>query len=336
MQEEEEQQEENEIESGQCYIEIDKLQDLGINVADLKKLKESGCYTVQSLQMRTKKDLLNIKGISEAKLDKIIDAVHKLIFSGFITGSQQLTKRREVVKITTGSKELDTLLGGGIETMSITEIFGEFRTGKTQLAHTLCVTTQLPLDVGGGNGKIAYIDTEGTFRPERIEPIATRYGLDAGAVLDNVIFARAYTHEHEMQLLSQVCAKMAEDQFRLLIVDSVTALFRVDFSGRGELADRQQKLAKVMSTLMKIAEEFGVAVIVTNQVVADPGAAAMFTADPKKPIGGHIMAHASTTRLFLRKGKGEQRICKIYDSPCLPESEATFSINSDGIGDAKD
>lgn len=199
-----------------------------------------------------------------------------MVFSGFITGSEFLQKRKEVIKITTGSKDLDALLGGGLETLSITEVFGEFRTGKTQLAHTLCVTSQLPLEAGGGNGKVAYIDTEGTFRPERIEPIAIRFGLDPAAVLDNIIFARAYTHEQELSLLTQVCAKMSEDQFRLIIVDSVTALFRVDFIGRGELADRQQKLGKLMSTLMKIAEEFGVAVLVTNQVVADPGAAAMF------------------------------------------------------------
>ncbi|KAH7825012.1 putative Meiotic recombination protein DMC1 [Monocercomonoides exilis] len=320
----------------QSFMEIDKLVELGINAGDVKKLKEAGCFTVQSLQMRTKKDLLQVKGISEGKLDKILEAVQKVVFNGFITGSEYLLKRKEVVKITTGSKELDTLLGGGLETMSITEVFGEFRTGKTQLAHTLCVTCQLPLEAGGGNGKVAYIDTEGTFRPERIEPIAVRYGLDPGAVLDNIIFARAYTHEQQTGLLTQVCAKMAEDQFRLVIVDSVTALFRVDFSGRGELADRQQRLGKLMSMLMKIAEEFGVAVLVTNQVVADPGAAAMFQADPKKPIGGHIMAHASTTRLFLRKGKGEQRVCKIYDSPLLPESECTFTISSEGITDSSE
>lgn len=220
--------------------------------------------------------------------------------------------------------------------MSITEVFGEFRTGKTQLAHTLCVTSQLPLEQGGGNGKVAFIDTEGTFRPERIEAIALRFNVDPASILDNIIFARAYTHEQQLSLLTQVCAKMAEDQFRLLIIDSVTALFRVDFSGRGELADRQQRLAKVMSALIKIAEEFGVAVYVTNQVVADPGANMTFVADPKKPIGGNIMAHASTTRLYLRKGKGEQRVCKIYDSPCLPESECTFTIGAEGIADNTD
>ncbi|KAG8342693.1 meiotic recombination protein DMC1 [Trypanosoma vivax] len=238
--------------------------------------------------------------------------------------------------MTTGSAALDQLLGGGVESMSITEAFGEFRTGKTQIAHTLCVTCQLPLSMGGGNGKAVYVDTESTFRPERIKPIAERFGLDVDAVLANIIVARAYTHEHQMHLLSMVAAKMAEEQFSLLVVDSITALFRVDFSGRGELAERQQKLAKMLSSLIKLAEEYNVAVYITNQVVADPGGASMFVADPKKPVGGHILAHASTTRLSLRKGRGDQRICKIYDSPSLPETECVFSISEQGIVDARE
>jgi meiotic recombination protein DMC1 len=253
-----------------------------------------------------------------------------------LTGTELLQKRKEVIKVTTGSSAFDQLLNGGIETMSITEVFGEFRTGKTQLCHTLCVTTQLPNEMHGGNGKVAYIDTEGTFRPERIKPIAERFGLDPNAALDNIVIARAFTHEHQMDLITQIAAKMVEDQYRLLIVDSVMALFRVDYSGRGELAERQQKLGRMLSKLMKLAEEFNVAVVVTNQVVADPGGAAMFVADSKKPIGGHVMAHASTTRLYLRKGRGEQRICKIYDSPCLPEAECVYQISNEGIIDAKD
>ncbi|KAK2945425.1 putative Meiotic recombination protein DMC1 like protein [Blattamonas nauphoetae] len=334
--EQEELEAQDEVQDVQSFIEIEKLQELGVNAGDIKKLKDVGCHTIQSLQMRTRKDLLSVKGLSEAKLDKILEHASKIAPLGFVTGSQFLQKRREVIKVTTGSKDLDLLLQGGIETMSITEVFGEFRTGKTQLAHTLCVTSQLPFAMNGGNGKVAYIDTEGTFRPERIEPIAVRFGLDPTAVLDNIFYARAYTHEQQLLLLVELCAQMAVDQFRVLIVDSITALFRVDFSGRGELADRQQKLAKLLGMLMKVAEEFGIAVFITNQVVADPGAAAMFQADPKKPIGGHIMAHASTTRLYLRKGRGEQRICKIYDSPMLPESECTFQISNEGIVDIGD
>ena len=317
-------------------IEIDRLTEAGIPAADVTKLRQAGIFTVPGIHMQCRKDLANIKGLSEAKVDKIIEAARKVCDAGFISGVSCLQQRSRVTKLTTGSSSLDRLLGGGMESMSITEAFGEFRTGKTQLAHTLCVTCQLPTSLGGGNGKAIYIDTESTFRPERIKPIAERYGLDGAAALENILVARAFTHEHQMHLLSQTAAKMAEDQFSLLVIDSITALFRVDFSGRGELAERQQKLAKMLSLLIKIAEEYNVVVYITNQVVADPGGASMFTADPKKPVGGNILAHASTTRLSLRKGRGDQRICKIYDSPSLPESECVFSISEQGIVDAQE
>lgn len=256
---------------------------------------------------------------------------------GFTTATEFHQRRAEIVYITTGSQELDKLLGGGLETGSITEVFGEFRTGKTQLCHTLAVTCQLPVENGGGAGKCLYIDTEGTFRPERLVSCAQRFGLNPDEVLDNVAYARAYNSDHQSALLTQASAMMSESRYALLIVDSATSLYRTDFSGRGELSARQMHLARFLRTLLRLADEFGVAVVISNQVVAQvDGASAMFNADPKKPIGGNIMAHASTTRLYLRKGRGENRICKIYDSPCLPESEATFSINADGIGDATD
>eukprot|EP00999_Lentomonas_sp_LEN2_P002660 NODE_536_length_1386_cov_108.259730_g501_i0.p1 GENE.NODE_536_length_1386_cov_108.259730_g501_i0~~NODE_536_length_1386_cov_108.259730_g501_i0.p1 ORF type:complete len:353 (-),score=72.66 NODE_536_length_1386_cov_108.259730_g501_i0:227-1285(-) len=320
----------------ETFEPIEKLQELGIAPGDVTKLKQAGIHTVGGLQMQTKKTLCAVKGLSEAKIDKLLDAASKLTNAGFLTGTEMLDRRQLVVKITTGSQALDNLLHGGVETMSITEMFGEFRSGKTQLCHTICVTSQLPREMRGGNGKVAYVDTEGTFRPERIKPIAERFGLDPDAALENILVARAYTHEHQMNLVSQVGARMVDDQFRVLIIDSVTALFRVDFSGRGELAERQQKLAQMLSRLIKLAEEFNVAVVLTNQVTADPGATATFTPDPKKPVGGHILAHASTTRLYLRKGRGEQRICKIYDSPSIPESEATFALHETGIVDAKE
>jgi len=250
----------------------------------------------------------------------------------FTTASDLHKEREGLLQISTGSAELDKLLEGGMETGSITEIFGEFRTGKTQICHQLCVTCQLPLDQGGGEGKALFIDTEGTFRPERLLAVAERYGLSGEDVLDNVAYARAYNSDHQNRLLDQASAMMAESRFALLVVDSATALYRTDYSGRGELAERQMKLGQFLRKLMRLADEYGVAVVITNQVVAQVDGASMF-ADPKKPIGGNIIAHASTTRLYLRKGRGDQRICKIYDSPCLAESEATFSITQTGITD---
>merc|ERR1719167_1045487 len=314
----------HEIEAEDTFQDIELLQNHGINVADIKKLKAAGICTVKGIQMVTKKKLAVIK-VCGAN-------------SGFRTALQQSLSRKNIFRISTGSNELNKLLGGGLESMAITEVFGEFRTGKTQLSHTMCVTTQLPGEGGFTGGKIIYIDTENTFRPDRLRPVADRYNLDQDAVLDNVLYARAYTSEQQMELLDFVCAKFHEEPgvFKLLIVDSIMALFRVDYSGRGELAERQQVLAQMMSKLQKISEEYNVAVLVTNQMTSDPGATMSFQADPKKPIGGNIIAHASTTRISLRKGRGELRIAKIYDSPDLAECEATFAITQGGLDDAKD
>lgn len=320
------------------FQDIELLQKHGINMADIKKLKSVGICTVKGIQMTTRRALCNVKGLSEAKVDKIKEAAGKLMTCGFQTASDYIIKRKQVFHVTTGSLEFDKLLGGGMESMAITEAFGEFRTGKTQLAHTLCVTAQLPGEYGYSGGKVIFIDSENTFRPERLKDIADRFNVDHEAVLDNVLYARAYTSEHQMELLDFVAAKFHEEGgvFKLLIIDSIMALFRVDFSGRGELAERQQKLAQMLSRLQKISEEYNVAVFVTNQMTADPGAGMTFQADPKKPIGGHILAHASTTRISLRKGRAELRIAKIFDSPDMPESEATFAITAGGIADAKD
>ncbi|KAK7793567.1 hypothetical protein R5R35_000403 [Gryllus longicercus] len=315
---------------------IKSLESHGISAADVKKLQEAGYHTVESVAFAPKKHLIVIKGISEAKADKILMEATKLVPMGFTTATEVHMRRADIIHLTTGSRELDKLLGGGIETGSITEIFGEFRTGKTQLCHTLAVTCQLPIDQSGGEGKCLYIDTEGTFRPERLLAVAERYNLSGNDVLDNVAYARAYNTDHQTQLLIQASAMMVESRYALLIVDSATALYRTDYSGRGELSARQIHLARFLRMLLRLADEFGVAVVITNQVVAQVDGAALFAADPKKPIGGNIIAHASTTRLYLRKGRGETRICKIYDSPCLPESEAMFAINTDGIGDAKE
>ncbi|CAO3701730.1 unnamed protein product [Rhizopus stolonifer] len=315
--------EEQEQVSELFYTEIDDLQAQGIGVADIVKLKSAGLCTVRGVQMMTKRALLKIKGLSETKVDKIKEAALKIQGPGFVTAKQVAIQREKVVKISTGSKQLDALLGGGIQTMSLTEAFGEYRTGKTQLAHTLCVQVQLSSEEGGANGKAAYIDTEGTFRPDRIVSIADRFGVDPEIILDNIVVARAWNSDQQMELVSELAAHFAEQKgvYRLMVIDSIISLFRCDYSGRGELADRQQKLNQMLNRLTKISEEYNIAVFMTNQVSADPG------------VGGHVLAHASSTRLYLRKGRGEERVAKLFDSPDMPESEASYAINSGGIVD---
>jgi meiotic recombination protein DMC1 len=244
-------------------------------------------------------------------------------------------QRKKVVRISTGSKQFDAILGGqvtslshllhalltafrGFQSMSISEVFGEFRCGKTQLSHTMSVVAQLPKEMGGAEGKVAYIDTEGTFRPERIAQIAERFGVDPDSAQENIAYARALNSEHQLELLNTLSREFASGDYRLLIIDSIMNCFRVDYCGRGELADRQQKLNQFLMKLAHMAEEFNVCVLMTNQVQSDPGASALFAgADGRKPVGGHVLAHASTTRVLLRKGRGDERVAKIQDSPGL-------------------
>ncbi|KAG0170829.1 Meiotic recombination protein dmc1 [Apophysomyces sp. BC1034] len=320
---------------GDLSDEDDHDQGHGIGMVDINKLKGAGIWTVRGAQMTTKKNLLRIKGLSETKVDKIKDAAAKIQTCGFMTATEIAKYREQVIRISTGCKHFDSLLGGGIQSMSITEVFGEYRTGKTQLAHTLCVQVQLPSHSGGASGKAAYIDTEGTFRPDRIRAIADRFGVDADIALDNIIVARAWNSDHQMELLTEIAARFAQDKgvYRLLVVDSIISLFRCDYAGRGELADRQQKLNQMLSRLIKISDEYNIAVFLTNQVSSDPGGGMIFVSDPKKPVGGHILAHASATRVYLRKGRGEERVAKIYDSPDMPENEASYAISAGGIID---
>lgn len=313
---------------------ISKLLDNSdISDRDIKNLGQCGYHTVESVAYATRKMLCEVKGISEQKAEKLLQEAMRHCRMGFTNALEFMAKRSDLIQLTTGSRALDTLLDGGIESGSITELFGEFRSGKSQLCHTLAVTCQLPVDRGGGEGKCMFIDTEGTFRPQRLVEIARHYKLDEGTVLGNVAVAKCYNTDHQTNLLHEAAAMMSEHRYSLIIVDSATHLYRTDFIGRGELASRQQHLARFLRMLQRIAEVYGVACVITNQVVATVDS--MMGADPRKPIGGNIIAHASTTRLYFKKGKGENRTCKIYDSPCLAEGECTFAITANGIADAK-
>ncbi|KAH0854636.1 hypothetical protein HID58_051011 [Brassica napus] len=347
------QQDDEETQHGPFPVE--QLQAAGIASVDVKKLRDAGLCTVEGVAYTPRKDLLQIKGISDAKVDKIVEAgmlsyeyKFTLILFGLrswflwvslvLASSMPRDRRSFRLHLDPGSST-KYLKVGGIETGSITELYGEFRSGKTQLCHTLCVTCQLPMDQGGGEGKAMYIDAEGTFRPQRLLQIADRFGLNGADVLENVAYARAYNTDHQSRLLLEAASMMVETrcvEFALMIVDSATALYRTDFSGRGELSARQMHLAKFLRSLQKLADEFGVAVVITNQVVAQVDGSALFAGPQFKPIGGNIMAHATTTRLALRKGRAEERICKVISSPCLPEAEARFQISTEGVTDCKD
>jgi len=310
-----------------------QLTDLpGIGPAVAAKLEAAGIYDMMSLAVMSPTDLGEVAGVGAAVARKIIQASRKLLDLGLMDGMEFAERRANISYITTGSKGFDALLGGkGVQARAITEAFGAFGSGKTQLGSMLAVNVQLPVERGGANGKCVFIDTEGTFRPSRIKQIAEGMGANAEKVLKNIFVARAFNSDHQILLLEKISEMIKNGEpIKLLIIDSLTAHFRAEFAGRGQLADRQQKLNKYMHNLMKLAEQHNLAVYVTNQVMANP--AQMF-GDPTTAIGGHIVGHASTYRIYLRRGKKDSRVAKLIDSPDLPDNEVVFFVTEKGIID---
>lgn len=308
---------------------IDEMPD--IKKQHIEKLKEVGIDSVMKLAIARIDDITAIEGIGEITAKRLIEQARQLVDIGsFKTAEKVFEERKKIKKITTMSKSLDDLLGGGIETGSITEFYGGFSSGKTQICHQLLVNVQLAEKDGGLEKEGVIIDTENTFRPERIISIAKALNLDGEKALKKIFVARAYNSDHQMLCVNKVSQLAKEKPIGLLVVDSLTAHFRAEYVGRGTLADRQQQINKHLHDLLRFAELNNSAVVVTNQAVADPGV--MF-GDPTRHVGGHIVGHTTTYRVYLRKSKENKRIARLVDSPCMPEGDAVFSLNEEGIRD---
>jgi len=306
------------------------LEDLGIGPATSQKLRELGFHTVESIATATAKELEQA-GIGEKKALDVIRKARSCMSLSFIRADELLKMRQTVLRLTTGSKMLDELLGGGLETQTITEFYGEYGSGKSQMCHQLCVNVQLPPERGGLGGAALYIDTENTFRTERIVQMARHLGLDPEEVVKNIVFAEAYTSDHQMFLVDNADKVVKENGIRLIIVDSLTSHFRSEYLGREMLAERQQKLNKHLHKLIRLARAFNAVAIVTNQVMSKPD---VFFGNAVHPVGGHIVAHTSHTRIFLRKSaRGPVRIARLVSSPYLPEGERIFKITENGMED---
>ena len=299
----------------------------GVGAATVEKLELSGFNSIMAIAVATPGELVNASGVSESSARKMIQVAREEANMGFQSGIDLLKKRELVTKITTNVEAFDQMMGGGFETGAITECFGEFGSGKTQIGHLLAVNIQKQ----DPKAIAVYIDTENTFRPERIKDLAEGVGLDTETVLKNIKVARAYNSDHQM-LLAEKVQDLIKDNLnvKLVVIDSLTAHFRAEFVGRGTLAERQQKLNKHMHVLLKLADMNNLCIYVTNQVMSKPD---MFFGDPTQAIGGHIVAHASTFRIYLRKGKKSSRVAKLVDSPNLPEGEAAFMIEKEGLKD---
>ena len=309
-----------------------KIDDLpGVGPATAEKLREAGFDDLLSLAVMSPADLAEQAEIGESVAGKIIAAAKKMAnIGGFVSGGDLLERRKEVQKLSSKVQSIDDLLGGGFETQALVEVYGAFGSGKTQIGHQLAVNCTLPVAEGGFDGDVFYIDTEDTFRPERITQMARGLDLDPDQVLARIHVARAYNSAHQMLLVDEIKRMSKGLNVKMIIVDSLTSHFRAEFIGRGMLANRQQKLNKHLKELKQLADINNALVLVTNQVHSKPDA---MWGDPTKPIGGHVLAHASTFRLYLRKAKGGRRIARLVDSPNLPDGECVYQVTEEGLKD---
>jgi len=313
-------------------VKLDNIVELqGVGRRTLEKLKLAG-FTPELIAVTSARVIAKEADITEEQAYRIAEYIRSELLRGdaFITAKDYWEYRKKIKRISTGCSNLDKLLMGGVETRAITELIGEFGAGKTQICHQLAVTVQLPKDKGGLGGKAIYIDTEGTFRPERVVQIAKRFGLDPDTVLENIVYARAFNSDHQEVLVKKAFEIVKEEDVKLLVVDSLISHYRSEYPGRENLARRQQKLNSHISDLLKLSSVFNIAVVVTNQVIANPE---VYFGSPLKPAGGNVVAHGCTYRIFIKKGREGKRIAKVIDSPCHPEVETVFFISEEGVVD---
>ncbi|MDE1727231.1 MAG: DNA repair and recombination protein RadA [Thaumarchaeota archaeon] len=310
----------------------------GVGPVTSKKLSDAGVHNILDLVVRGPVDISEITGMDiDAAVKLVNKARQQLVENGqlqkeFVTATEIYKRRQDIGKISTGTNSLDTLFDGGIETQAVTEVYGEFGSGKTQLCHTLCVNVQKPKEEGGLDGGVLYIDTEGTFRPERIVSIAKAKGIEPEKALDRIIVAKAYNSSHQELIMQEVGPVIEENKIKLIVVDSAVGLFRAEYLGRGTLSVRQQRLNKFMHLLARTAEAYNIAIIATNQVQSSPDT---FFGDPTRPVGGNVVGHASTYRVYLKKS-GKKRIARMVDSPHHPEQEVLFTVTEGGIADSEE
>ncbi len=319
-------------------IEVD-IGDLpGVGPATKAKLESGGITTILDLAASTVNELVENMNLTDETAHNLVFEAQKLLREkgylekDLVSANELFTRRKNMLRCTTYSQNLDGLLAGGIETQSVTEFYGEFGSGKTQICHTLCVSAQLPVEQGGLTGSALYIDTESTFRPERIAQIARARELDVDGILNNIHVAKIYNASHLELIVRAMGTLIQQNNIKLVIVDSIISLHRAEFVGRGTLSERQQKLNAIMHRLKRVAEIYNVAVVITNQVQATPDT---FFGDPTKAAGGNIIGHASTYRIYLRKA-GQERKAIMVDSPMHPYGDTNFMVVEAGIADPVD
>ncbi|MCK4849530.1 MAG: DNA repair and recombination protein RadA [Candidatus Heimdallarchaeota archaeon] len=310
---------------GKSKQEADFLSTIsGIGPTTRKRLEEASFGTKETIALATRSQLSEISGIAEKTAKLLIKEARSQFDLGLKSGTTYAKMGESRDFLTTSSPVFDELIGGGFETGSITEIAGENGCGKTQISHQLAVNCVSEFDKD-----VIWIDTEGTFRFNRIKQMAEALNIDPETILSRITVGRAFNSEHQMALTEEALTMVPN--VGLIIVDSLMAHFRSEFAGRSSLAERQQLIGKYLSFIAKQSEIINCVALVTNQVSAKPDA--VFFGDPNKPIGGNVVGHTVTTRIYLRKGKDVKRTATLTKNPELPDGKIEFSIDTSGIRD---
>jgi DNA repair protein RadA len=316
---------------GQGDVDLEDLEGIGPKTAQL--LKSKGILSIKHLALFNPEELIELTDMTPDRVEKILRSARDVVFGGNrVARATDLAKNFEsIVRLKTNVRSIDELLQGGLEPKTIYEFAGEFGTGKTQLCHQLSVTVQLGQDRGGVGGAAIYLDTEEAFSPSRISSIAQRFDLDPNEALDNIYVIKVINAvDLEDRIKFDVVRLVEQANVKLIVVDSIIALYRAEFKGRERLAERQQRLNYILDWLMRIAKVYNVYVVLTNQVLDVP----MGYIEVKRPAGGNVLAHAVTHRLFLRKSREDVKVMEVLDSPRLPfKASAMFRITDKGIED---
>ena len=312
-------------------IDLEDLDGVGPKTAQL--LRSKGILSVRHLALFNPEELIELTDMTPDRVEKILRSAREAVFgANRVSRAADLAKNLEnVTRLKTNVRAIDELLQGGLEPKAIYEFAGEFGTGKTQLCHQLAVTVQLGQDKGGVGGAAVYLDTEEAFSPSRIINIARRFDLDPNEVLGNIYVIKVVNAaDLEDRIKLDVVKLVEQANVKLIIVDSIIALYRAEFRGRERLAERQQRLNYILDWMMRIAKAYNVYVVLTNQVLDVP----MGYIEIKRTAGGNVLAHAVTHRLFLKKSREDIKVMEVLDSPRLPyKASAMFRITDRGVED---
>jgi len=303
----------------------------GVGPAAAKRLRDVFVTTAEILSVQNPSELQAQTKLGEATVAKIIRNAREVSGKfGFKSGIELETQQAETPRLKFGIESLDKKLYGGMEVGSIIEIYGSARGGKTFLCHQLAVRCQLPYDRGGLEGRVLWLDTEGAFKTTHIRANAIRWGMDPDNVLGNISVAPIALSSQIEEYRDQVQLMLAEGEFKMLIVDSLTGLFRAEYTGIGNLALRQYSINNLLNWMRRLGLATDAVFIYTNQVTTKIPTG-YGTANPSAPVGGHVVAHASDYRFFTRVGAQGKRKISLKDNSGVPEFDVEVEIGWGGL-----